>query len=73
MARPSSVDQLPDDIRAEIGRLRMQGVTIDGILVHLRQLHGATQVSRSALGRHIKGIEKLGERIRRAAICGWRT
>jgi hypothetical protein len=66
MARPSTIDQLPEEIRSEIGRLRMQGVTIDGILAHLRQLHGATTVSRSALGRHIKGIEKLGERIRRS-------
>lgn len=66
MARPSSIDQLPEEIRSEIGRLRMQGVTIDGILAHLRQLHGATHVSRSALGRHIKGMEKLGEKIRRS-------
>jgi hypothetical protein len=66
VSRPSTVDQLPEEIRSEIGRLRMQGVTIDGILAHLRALHGETQVSRSALGRHLKGVEKLGERVRRS-------
>ena len=66
MARPSSIDQLPDEIRSEIGRLRTQGVTIDGILAHLRLLHGETRISRSALGRHLKGMERLGEKIRRS-------
>lgn len=66
MARPSSIDQLPEEIRSEIGRLRMQGCTIDRILAHLRTLHGETTVSRSALGRHVKAMEKLGEKIRRS-------
>ncbi len=66
MSRPSTIDQLPEEIRSEIGRLRMQGVTIDGILAHLRQLHGAPGVSRSALGRHVKGLERIAERMRRS-------
>lgn len=66
MSRPSTIDQLPEEIRAEIGRLRTQGVTLDGILAHLRMLHGATHVSRSALGRHVKSMERLGERVRRS-------
>lgn len=60
--RPSSIDILPEVIRSEIGRLRTQGRTIDEILGHLRQLD--VQVSRSALGRHLKGLATLRERMR---------
>lgn len=63
--RPSSIDDLPDELRAEIGRLRTQGATIDRIVEHLRALHGAAP-SRSAVGRHVKKMEKVGERIRRS-------
>lgn len=66
MARVSSVDQLPDTVRSEIGRLRQNGRTIDEILAHLRQMDGIKPVSRSALGRHLQHMEKLGERIRRS-------
>jgi hypothetical protein len=67
MARPSTIDQLPEEIRSEIGRLRLQGCTIDQILAHLRTLHGDTSApSRSALGRHIKGLEVVAERVRRS-------
>ena len=65
MARPSSIDQLPEEIRAEIGRLRGMGWTIDQILEHLRCLLDRAP-SRSALGRHIQGIDRLGERMRRS-------
>lgn len=66
MARPSSISQLPEEVRTEIGRLRQNGRTIDDILGHLRKLDGIAPVSRSALGRHIHGMAKLGERIRRS-------
>ena len=66
MARPSSVDQLPETVRAEIGRLRQNGRTIDEILTHLRKLDGIAPVSRSALGRHLQHMEKVGERLRRS-------
>jgi len=66
MARPSTVDQLPEAVRAEIGRLRQNGRTIDDILAHLRQLDGIAPVSRSALGRHLQGMAKLGERLKRS-------
>jgi hypothetical protein len=65
MTRLSTVDQLPEPIRAEIGRLRTQGCTIDQIVAHLRTLYGSTP-SRSALGRHIQGLDKLGEKMRRS-------
>ncbi len=65
MPRPSSIDQLPEEIRVEIGRLRSLGWTIDQILEHLRGLLDRAP-SRSALGRHIQGLDKLGERMRRS-------
>lgn len=65
MARPSSIDKLPEPIRAEIGKLRGQGWTIDQILEHLRGLYDKAP-SRSALGRHIQSLEKIGEQMRRS-------
>jgi len=65
MSRLYTVDQLPEEIRAEIGRLRTQGCTIDQIVAHLRTLYGGAP-SRSALGRHIQGLDKLGEKMRRS-------
>ena len=65
MTRPSSIDALDPKIQAEIGRLRMQGCTIDAIVAHLGTMHGAT-VSRSAMGRHVRGLERVAEQIRRS-------
>jgi hypothetical protein len=65
MTRPSSIDVLETAIQSEIGRLRLQGCTIDEIVAHLRTMHGAT-VSRSAMGRHVKGLELVAEKIRRS-------
>ena len=65
MARASSIDQLPDLIRSEIGRLRMQGATLDQILEHLQQLTPKAP-SRSALHRHVQGMERIGEKMRRS-------
>jgi len=62
-SRPSSVDKLPLEIRDEIGRLRGEGYTIDEILAALRELDVVT-VSRSTLGRHVKGMERLGAKLR---------
>lgn len=65
MARPSSIDKLPDEVRNLIGTLRGKGWTIDQIRDHLSRLLDEVP-SRSALGRHILGLDKLGERIRRS-------
>lgn len=62
--RPSSIDRLPPEIREAIGRLRDHGRTIDEILDHLRSME--IEVSRSALGRHVQAMEKVGERLRRS-------
>ncbi len=59
--KPSSIDRLPEEIRSEVGRLRLQGRTIDEILAHLKSLD--VEVSRSALGRHVKGLAALRERM----------
>ena len=62
--RPSTIDRLPAEIREAIGRLREHGKSIDEILDHLRTLE--IDVSRSALGRHVKGMAAMGERLRRS-------
>ncbi|OYV35526.1 MAG: hypothetical protein B7Z80_18125 [Rhodospirillales bacterium 20-64-7] len=64
MSRPSSIDKLPQEIKSAIGRLRQSGHTIDEILAHLADMQ--TQVSRSALGRHVKGFDKMAEKMRRS-------
>lgn len=64
MRRPSSIDRLPKEIRESIGRLREGGRTIDEILAHLTEMEAP--VSRSALGRHVKSLDEIGERMRRS-------
>ena len=61
---PSSIDKLPVEVRELIGRLREQGATIDDILAKLGELD--VEVSRSALGRHVKGLAEVGEQGRHA-------
>lgn len=62
--RPSTIDRLDPEIRDAIGRLRDHGKTIDEILAHLQSME--IEVSRSALGRHVQAMEKVGERLRRS-------
>jgi hypothetical protein len=64
MARPSTIARLPGEIREAIGRLREQGRTLDEILTHLQGME--VTVSRSALGRHVQQMDKVGERLRRS-------
>ncbi|WP_431281647.1 phage protein Gp27 family protein [Humitalea sp. 24SJ18S-53] len=67
MPRPSSVQKLPEEVRGLIGALRENGRTLDEILAKLREMLADDDVpSRSALGRHIKGMAHLGERMRKA-------
>lgn len=62
MARKSSIDRLPKEVRELIGELRQHGRTIDEILAKLRELD--VDVSRSALGRHIQqNVDALHERL----------
>ncbi|MBS0332836.1 MAG: DUF3486 family protein [Proteobacteria bacterium] len=62
--RPSSIDRLPEEIRQDIADLRRQGRTIDEIRDHLGQLN--VEVSRSAIGRHVKSLAEIGDQIRRS-------
>lgn len=64
MARKSTIRRLHRDIRDQIGVLLDQGRTLDEIRDHLTQL--GAEVSRSALGRYKKHIDKVSERIRRS-------
>ena len=61
MARPSKIDRLPPEIREQIADLRSQGRTLDEILAKLRELNA--DVPRSGLGRHLKGLDQLGEQL----------
>ncbi len=65
MSRPSSVDKMPEEFRSLIGQLRGQGWTIDQIHEHLSRLLDEAP-SRSALGRHIQGMDKIQEKMRRS-------
>ncbi|MEO6217747.1 MAG: phage protein Gp27 family protein [Sphingomonas sp.] len=62
---PSSIDKLPPEIRELIGRLRLeQGISIDSI--HAKLLELDVEVSRSALGRHVRSLAEVSEKIRRS-------
>lgn len=64
--RPSSVDRLDPEIKDLIGKLRIDfGWSIDEILAKLREL-GQGDISRSALGRHVKSIEEVGAELRQS-------
>jgi hypothetical protein len=67
MKRPSTIDSLPEEIQRAIGQLRLSGWTIDQIREHLLELYDRAP-SRSALGRHVKGMEKIAERMRMARV-----
>ena len=66
MSRPSTIDRLPREIREKITELRDRGRTIDEIKAKLDELDLAEEVSRSALGRHIKKVDQMVEDMRRA-------
>ena len=59
------MDRQPEEIRDEIARLRAHGHSIDEILAALRELD-VTDISRSALGRHLHRSEKLAAQLVRS-------
>lgn len=63
MPARSTIKRLPPEIREQIGTLLGEGRTLDEILAHLREL-GASDVSRSALGRYKKRLDRVGEKLR---------
>ncbi len=61
--QPSSIDRSPPEIRELIGKLRRDGgCTIDEIMAKLGELD--VELSRSAVGRHVKKLADVGERLR---------
>jgi hypothetical protein len=66
MPRASSITVLPPEIQEKIGQLFMKGRTIDDILAHLETIEDVPTISRSALGRHVKGLSETVEKVRRA-------
>jgi len=65
MPRPSSIDRLEPEVRERIARLRDAGCTLDEILGALADLEGVA-ISRSALGRHVQGLDKMAISMRRS-------
>lgn len=64
MARKSTVAVLPQEVVAEVNRLIREGCTIDEILRALAPL--GAPVSRSAMGRYVKGARESMEKYRQA-------
>ncbi len=62
--RPSSIDRLLPDIQELIAQLRRKGRTIDEIRAKLLELD--IDVSRSALGRHVRTLGEVQERMRQS-------
>ncbi|MDP1962403.1 MAG: DUF3486 family protein [Reyranella sp.] len=62
--QPSTIDRLPEAVRDRIAQLRRDGRTIDEIMEALERL--GAEVSRSALGRHVKTLAEVGDDMRRA-------
>jgi len=67
MGRRSKISRLPPEIREEIGRLTDAGNSLDAILAKLREMDVA-DVSRSALGRHVQKMERVGVRLRQSRM-----
>lgn len=60
--KASSIDRLLPSLQELIGRLRREGRTIDEIRAKLMELD--VDVSRSALGRHVKNMADVQRRMR---------
>ncbi len=61
MARPSTVDRLPDDVKELIGRLRRNGRTIAEIRDALSKLD--VHIPLSTLGRHTQELDELAKEL----------
>lgn len=62
--RPSTISRLPEEVREKIAQLREEGRTIDEIMMALDALR--VDVSRSALGRHVKKLDSVTKDMMRA-------
>lgn len=67
--RPSSIDRLDPEIRKLIGELRIEkGWTIDEIRGRLVEMGQQDVPSRSALGRHVRGLADVSADLRETQI-----
>lgn len=67
-SRPSTVDKLDAEVRELIAQLRIdRGWTIDEIRDQLKKI-GQGHISRSALGRHVRGLEDVAADLRETQI-----
>lgn len=67
--RPSSIDRLDPEIRELIGHLRVdKGWTIDEIRNRLVQMGQQDVPSRSALGRHVRGLAEVSADLRETQV-----
>jgi len=68
--QPSSIDRLGRDMVEWVGRRRDEGASIDEIHAELNALPGLQEadikISRSAIGRHVRSLADIGERMRRS-------
>lgn len=66
MGRKSTLRRLPPEIQTEINRILSEGrLTLDELLEHLRGI-GVEGVSRSALGRQKRKIDKVAAKLRQS-------
>jgi hypothetical protein len=65
MSGKSTVSRQPAEVREAIGIWRREGKTLDEILDAL-DAEFEVKISRSALGRHVKGLDKTLERLERS-------
>jgi 2-succinyl-5-enolpyruvyl-6-hydroxy-3-cyclohexene-1-carboxylate synthase len=65
MARPSTVRRQAPEVREAIGAWHREGRTLDEILDALDEAFGV-KISRSALHRHVKGLDRMLEKIERS-------
>ena len=67
MARPSTVRRQAPEVREAIGQWHREGRTLDEILDALDEAF-SVKISRSALHRHVKGLDKMLEKIERGRL-----
>lgn len=66
MGRKSTIDRLPQEVQAEIARLRGVGFTIKQLVEHLATIEGIPEISHSAMGRHVQDLDKAVEMLQQS-------
>ncbi|MBS4046175.1 MAG: DUF3486 family protein [Alphaproteobacteria bacterium] len=66
MGQSSSIDKLPREIREQFARLRNNGWTVTQLTEYLNELDGIPPISRSAVGRKVKDLDKAVEMLQQS-------